>query len=251
MPASTPVPPAPTPAPVTTTAQARHRLAVALSPRRTRTQAMVGLLFVGLGFALAAQVRAVSTDDALSGARQEDLVRILDGLDARNDRLTAELRDLEDTRDELRTGTGTSSTAVQEARDRAQTLGILAGTIPATGPGVVVTVRDPAGQVDAASLLDAVQELRDAGAEAIQLGPVRVVAQTALVDGTAGSVVVDGTTLRAPYEIVAIGDPRTMAAALRIPGGVIESLRNLDARVSVQESDEVTVSAVRAVPPAQ
>ncbi|MCU0264798.1 MAG: DUF881 domain-containing protein [Actinomycetia bacterium] len=228
-----------------TTAEARHRLGVALRPRRTRTQAMVGALFVVLGFALATQVRTTAADDGLSTAREEDLVRILDDLGERNDRLAGEIRDLEDVRDELLTGTDQSATAIEEARARAAALGILAGTVPAVGPGVVVTVRDPQGQVDAAALLDAVQELRDAGAEAIQIGSVRVVAQTALLDDDPGSVVVDGRRLEAPYTITAIGDPRTLASALRIPGGVVESLRNVGGDAVVAERDEVEVTAVR------
>jgi len=103
--------------------------------------------------------------------------------------------------------------------------------------------------VDAAELLDTVQELRDAGAEAIQIGTVRVVASTSFVDpdpGT-GGVVVDGTTLTAPFLFSAIGDPATLATALDIPGGVLETLRQDGARGTVRQVDELTVSAIHAV----
>ena len=53
-------------------------------------------------------------------------------------------------------------------------LGILAGTKPAEGPGISLRIDDPRSQVDAAQVLDTIEELRDAGAEAIQLGNVRV-----------------------------------------------------------------------------
>ena len=51
--------------------------------------------------------------------------------------------------------------------------------------------------------------------------------------------------LRPPYRFLAIGDPQTIATALAIPGGVLDSLQRDDARGSVSESQEVVVDAVR------
>ncbi len=226
-------------------AASRARLRAALRPRASRSQIVIGLLFALLGLGLALQVRSTAQSDGLTTARESDLVRILDSLTNRNDRLAAERADLEATREALKSGTGQSSTALADARSRAATLGILAGTVAAKGPGIDITITDPAGKVDAATLLDAVQELRDAGAEALQIGNVRVVAQTWLLDGSNGGITVDGTTLTSPYRLVAIGDPRTMSGALRIPGGVVESLRNVGADIQVTEQVQVQVTALR------
>jgi hypothetical protein len=78
----------------------------------------------------------------------------------------------------------------------------------------MVRITDPRGAVNAGLVLSAVQELRDAGAEAIQINDVRVVAASWFDDGSSG-LVVSGTKLRAPYTIYAIGDARTIAEALR------------------------------------
>ena len=80
---------------------------------------------------------------------------------------------------------------------------------------------------------------------------VRVVASTSFLDGEPGSVVVDGRVLRAPYTILAIGDARTMSAALRIPGGVVESLRGLGGDATVVESGTVSITALRPAPTPQ
>ena len=99
-------------------------------------------------------------------------------------------------------------------------------------------------------MLDAVQELRDAGAEAIQIGDVRVVASTSFVDAPDRSgIAVDGTVVAPPYTIRAIGDPDVLEPALRIPGGVVPRLENDGDRVSVTELDLVVVDALRAVAP--
>jgi uncharacterized protein YlxW (UPF0749 family) len=210
-------------------------------------RALIAVLLGVLGFALAAQVQSDRRSQAgLATARQEDLVRILDDLTSRGERLRSELADLEALRTRLTTGTDRRQAALEEARRRARTLGVLAGTVAATGPGIVLTVSDPQGNVRADVLLDALEELRDAGAEAIQLGTVRVVAATYLVDHEGGGLEVDGVVLQAPYRFLVIGDPRTLAAALGIPGGVSDAVaRNPGARATVEERSVVRVAALR------
>jgi len=227
------------------TAAGWRRLGAALRPRRSRSQAAIAALFVLLGLGLALQVRSNAQFDGLSTARESDLIAILDDLTSRNERLAAEQRDLQATRDQLASGTDRAAAALAEAQQRAATLGILAGTVPAKGPGLTITMTDPQGKVDAATVLDAVEELRDAGAEVLQIGSVRVVASTYFLDARPGTVIADGTTLTAPYTFLAIGDPRTMSAALRIPGGVVETLRGLGADASVVETSVLTVTALR------
>jgi uncharacterized protein YlxW (UPF0749 family) len=117
---------------------------------------------------------------------------------------------------------------------------------------VTLQIDDPQAAVDAAQLLDTVQELRDAGAEAIQIGSVRVVASASFVDpdpGGAGGVVVDGTTLSPPFTFTAIGEPSTLKTALDIPGGVLETLRQDGARGTVRTVDDLKVTALATVAP--
>jgi uncharacterized protein YlxW (UPF0749 family) len=224
-----------------------------LRPKLTRAGLVAAVLCGVLGFAAAVQVRA-NQDAGLSGLRQTDLVRILDDVSERSARLQAEARDLETTRDQVTNGTDGSRAALEEARNRLRTLGILAGTLPASGPGIEFTITDDAGDVEADVLLDALQELRDAGAEAVELGTVggarvRVVAGTSLVDVEGKAAVeVDGTRLASPYRFRVIGEARTLAAALDIPGGVLDVLRQHDARGDVTQVSALTISSLRAAP---
>ena len=229
----------------------RRRLVTALLSRPSRAQVVAAVLLGLLGFAAAVQVRA-TRDEQLDGLRQTDLVRILDDVTERAARLQAEARELEDIRDQVSGGSSGTLAALEEARSRARVLGILAGTLPATGPGIEFTISDPGGEVDAAVLLDALQELRDAGAEAIELssvdGPaVRVIVSTYLVD-VEGGVEVDGTVLVSPYRFRVIGEPRTLAAALDIPGGVLDVLRQRQAQGVVTQLDRVEIASLRAAP---
>ena len=134
-----------------------RRLSRLLAPRLRRVDVAVAALLAVLGFAAVVQVRATQEDGPLAAARQEDLVQILDELSNRNDRLRAEVSALEQTRAELTSGGDRSQAALEEARRRAQLLGVLAGTVPAQGPGLLLTITDPEGRISPAVLLDALE----------------------------------------------------------------------------------------------
>lgn len=243
---STPETPAPAEPGAKPQLTGRQRLVKGLwPPRVTRPQLIVALLLFVLGLGLAIQVRSNNDSSALRGARQEDLVRILDELDDRTERLEEEKRRLE----EQRTGLENSSDQAEEARkqtvERERQLGILAGTVAAQGPGITLTIEDRKGAIEADMLLDAIQELRAAGAEAIQINDVRVVANTYLSDAGGGGVRVDGRKVGEPYLFKVIGKPQDLEPALNIPGGVVQTLEKEQATVTVERSEKIVVDALR------
>jgi uncharacterized protein YlxW (UPF0749 family) len=215
--------------------------------RRRIFTAVIAVLTALLGFAIVLQVRQNSGSDNLANLRDNDLVGILDDQNARADRLRAQIAGLENTLNQLRNSGDRSAAARRQAEQDAQALAILLGTVPAIGPGVVVTVADPRGKLGPEDLLDVVEELRGAGAEAIQFGSVRVSTNTAFT-GTPGHVSVDGTPLTAPYTVLAIGDSKTLDTALNIPGGVADAVRNAGGQLSVDDRASVRISATRALP---
>jgi uncharacterized protein YlxW (UPF0749 family) len=117
-----------------------------------------------------------------------------------------------------------------------------------TGPGLEVIIEDPNGQVTFDILVDSVQELRDAGAEALTVGGRRVGASSAFGQSR-GRVTLDGTVLAVPYSIAAIGPAETMEGGLQIPGGALDSLRALNGvSASVRRSGSLSMPALEAAP---
>jgi uncharacterized protein YlxW (UPF0749 family) len=214
---------------------------------RHGSAALIGVLTLLLGFAIAVQVHANSSGDALSGLREDDLIGILDNQNERADRLRQQIADLQQNLRQLQDSGDRSAAARKQAAAQSRALGILLGTLPASGPGVLVTVTDPDGKLTGEDLLDVVEELRGAGAEAIQFGSVRVTTSTSF-EGSGGTVDVDGTELRTPYRVTAIGDPKTLDTALNIPGGVAATVRAAGGELSVQELHKVRVTVTRTVP---
>jgi uncharacterized protein YlxW (UPF0749 family) len=216
--------------------------------RRSTAGLLIGLLVGLLAFAIVVQVRSNNRDPQLATARQDDLVRILSDLTAREQRQRAEIAKLEQTRSQLASGALGKEAALAEARRRASELGVLAGTLPAEGQGLLIRMMPGDRGIRAATVLEAVEELRGSGAEAMQIagaaGPaVRIVASTYFVDGPDG-LVVDGHALTSPYTISVIGPAQTMRTALTIPGGVADAVQRDGGNVTVDEPGTVRVDAL-------
>lgn len=228
----------------------RRRLRSALRPGFSRGHLLAGLLCAVLGFALVTQVR--QTEASTIGAlRQDELITLLQKVTAESDRLDEQARDLDARLADLRTGTDRAAVAEKVARDQLDVYGVLAGTRRAQGPGIELTVQDPSGAVDAALMVDVVQELRGAGAEAMQIGGERIVATTAFTDHPQGQgLLIGDRPVSPPYVVLAIGEAASLHRALAIPGGALETLDSRRASGRVEERATITVSALRPVPSA-
>lgn len=237
-----------------TTEHGRHELpddtGPAASGRRRQPvfATLAVLLCVMLGVAIATQVRQTDTGDALDTARPADLLVLLDSLRQREAALNTEVADLQRTLTALQAAGSGDQAAIEAAQARLAALSILIGTVAATGPGVAITIEDPGPGVTPETVLDVINELRAAGAEAMQISDerqaVRVGVDTWVV-GVPGALVVDDKTLNPPYSVVAIGDPPTLAAAMNIPGGATDSIEVVGGTMSVQQQDYLEVTALR------
>jgi uncharacterized protein YlxW (UPF0749 family) len=214
------------------------------------SSALIGALLALLGFALAIQLRSSSGDQSFAGARQEDLVRILDDQNSQQDRLRQQIAALQSAQSRLDNG-GDASAAASEASERANALGVLTGTVAATGPGITATLSDPLSGLHAEDLLDVVAELRGAGAEAIQIDSVRIGLSSSFSDASDGSVTADGVRLERPYTVLAIGNAETLDTALTIPGGVAATAKAAGGALSITRSASIDIKATRATPTPQ
>lgn len=203
-----------------------------------RSQLLIAALCLLLGFGIVAQVRQTQGDE-LSGMRQEDLVRLLDEITQRNEALAQEGEELRDDRAALLSG----SDASRSAAEYLQVQQILAGTIPVEGPGVLVIVTDTE-DVRPQEMVHMLEELRNAGAEAIELSGVRIVASSHFTQ-TEDGLLVDGIRLGERHEWRVIGHADTLAGALEIPGGALAAFRAADAQVELTQRDLIQVTAIR------
>lgn len=226
----------------------RQRLLRALL-RPSRGQVVVAVLLSVLAFAAVTQVRATHVDEAeFESYREQDLIDVLSGLAGTTQRAEAEIKRLERTRDDLLSDSDRRKAALTQAREEADTLRILAGQVPVAGPGLRIVIEEETDTVSAQTLLDMVQELRTAGAEAIQVdGRVRLVAQSAFAPASSGGsgVVIDGQELEAPYVFDVIGDPHNLEGALTFPNGPRKQVDREGGTMAYEEFSRLEITAVR------
>jgi len=184
----------------------------------------VALVAALVGFLLVGQARGQQRfSQRLQAESEGDLTRILASLNATADQQNDEIATLKLQLQALKDTSQRNSAAEQAARQQLDDLEVLAGTVPVHGPGVVVTIDDPERSLAYDSLIDTVEELRDAGAEAIAINQRRVSATTAFAEAN-DAITIDGSAWQAPYIVTAIGQASTLESGLEIPGGAVDSL---------------------------
>ncbi len=95
------------------------------------------------------------------------------------------------------------------------------GLVEATGPGVEVQI---SGGITALDLQDLINEVRNAGSEALALNGQRMVARSVIV-GSNGDIRLEGTRMSPPYRLQAMGGPDTLEKALNRKGGLVALLQ--------------------------
>lgn len=194
--------------------------AAALQPPsegRRRSGALIALLLFGLLVGVAIVQTTRQADSASAGRAalvQEIGVRRarLAAQQRRLDRLTADVTQLTGTVNDL----GDRLNAVRRRSDR---LGQQTGFAAVSGPGLTVTVSDApgvdaAGAVRAEDLAILVDALYNAGAEAVSINDQRLTALTSL-HNSGNSIGIDQVSLKSPYVVKALGEPRTLAPRLQ------------------------------------
>jgi uncharacterized protein YlxW (UPF0749 family) len=208
------------------------------------------LIFALFGIMLAMQFRARPTiSGPLQYQRSEELSLLLKVTEEERDKLKEEvsllreqLADTKSVEDQVR--------GLQE--ELAKTM-ILAGVSEVRGPGISLIVSDSTapsqpGQdpnlfvVHDKDLLEIVNEVFAAGAEAVSVNGQRIVATTEVT--CAGNVImINGVRQAPPFEILAIGDPATLEGGLKMRGGLIDNLTFWKLEVKLTTEEEVEIPA--------
>jgi uncharacterized protein YlxW (UPF0749 family) len=174
---------------------------------------LLGVLAVG-------QLRGQAGIPELAGLSAQDLTLLIANLTARNDQLRDEVAELGRQEAQLAAANARGETTVDQLRADLERIRAWAGLTGVTGQGVTITVR---GTIGGDGIEDLLNELRNAGAEAIAVGSVRVVPGV-VVAGAPGALSIEGQPLGDSFVVRAIGSSQILTGTLTRTGGVIAQI---------------------------
>lgn len=209
--------------------------------RGTRQRWAMTVVAAVLGVLVVAQLRSQAANPGLSALSAQELTLVIANVNTRNEQLRGEVASLQRQLASLTEARDRGDSALGQLRADLVTLEAWAGLSAVIGPGVSIRV---SGDIAGEGIEDLLNELRNAGAEAIAVEDVRVVPGT-VVYGTPGALSIDNVLLPDSFEIRAIASPQILTGTLTRAGGVIAQLGATypDASFSVTPLDAVTIPA--------
>ena len=211
-----------------------------MTPRQ-RNRLTITAVALLLGVLVVAQLRSQVADASLSQQSAQDLTLLVANLNTQNEELRSEVATLESQLTALTDSHARGDSAAGQLRADLDRIQGWAGLRAVDGSGISIRI---AGKIGGDGVEDLLNELRNAGAEAIAIGGVRVVPGT-VVAGAAGALSVENTALNGTFEIRAIGSPQILTGSLTRAGGIIAQLSVTfpDAEISVTPLDTIAIPA--------
>jgi uncharacterized protein YlxW (UPF0749 family) len=196
---------------------------------RLRSQIAVAAVALALGVLVVVQLRAQAGSAGLAQLSSQDLTVLVANLNARNDQLRREVSLLEDELAALNENRSRGDESIDELRADLRRVRAYTGLDAVGGPGVTISV---AGPIDGSGVEELINELRNAGAEAIGVEEIRIVTGV-VVSGPPGGASIGGVPLGPTFELSAIGAPDKLTGSLTRSGGVIAQLAATEPGVTV------------------
>lgn len=196
---------------------------------------LIGLLLVG-------QLRSQTRPRELASLSAQELSTLIETLSTRNQQLSAGLADLNEQLRSYRLASTQGESNRTLGSENLRRIAAFAGLLPVDGQGLELRVD---GALDAIALNDLVNELRNAGAEAIAVDSVRVTARSVAVQG-ARALELDGVEIGRRFTVRAIGNPEALLSALERPGGIVSQLQQfVSATIDAEQKTTLHLPATR------
>jgi len=203
-------------------------------------QVSLALIAMLIGITLVAQFRSQARPTALSSLPVAELSTRIQTLSDANRQLRAALAEQRDLLEEYQAAGAQGFSALDVSREEVRRIRAFSGLSGVEGQGILVRV---SGSLDAIAVNDLLNELRNAGAEALSLDDVRVTASSVVVQG-ARTLEIDNVAIGRTFRLLAIGDADGLVAALQRPGGIVTQLEQfVRATITVSPSEALHLPA--------
>lgn len=189
---------------------------------------------------------------AKSNQKTTEILNELSAVKAEKERLVEEVERLEDQLDKIQNSASEENAIVKSLTEELNRYKAFSGMTKVSGTGILVTIDNPPKDLnvgleknialDYKMLLDLINELNSAGAEAISINDQRMVNSTEV--RLAGSQVnVNTIPISPPFVIKAIGSSETLDSAINIRFGVVQNLQESGYYVEVKQVESLEIPA--------
>ncbi len=211
------------------------------SLRQPGNQLTVAAVAVLLGVLVVIQIRAQGGGSGLEALSATELTDLVANLNTRNDQIRTEIASTEQELAQLTGSQSRGETSLGQLQSDLARVQAWAGMRAVSGPGVEIILSGP---IPGTAVEDLLNELRNAGAEAMAIGGVRLVAGS-VVAGDPGDLSVEDTPLDDPFAIDALGNGATLTGSLTRAGGIIAQFRATfpGVEVTVTPVDRISLPA--------
>lgn len=219
----------------------KRRLRDILTARFRPIHLVIAIMMFALGFAFISQIK-IQSADPLDGVHEDELVLLLDQLTQSEQQLRVERAELTEQLQRLQSAHSQEQAAREAAEKERREAQILGGTQPVRGPGLLVTIIEGEQDISAQKFVTLLGELRNAGAEAMELNGHRIVASS-YIGREGDTLTISGQPVASPYLWRIIGNADTLQPALEIQRGAASQLRATGATIQIQRSDTVRIDS--------
>ena len=213
---------------------------------------ILGIMCFALTLGICVQVRTIRSTNSTIGQNQEanelrdEILRYKERYDNRFKELEEAEQELEKQREEATQ----NNSELEEAQQKITAGNKITGMTEVTGPGVTITLSDGKGIATSTlnpsqlivhdlDVLSVVNELINAGAEAICINDQRWVSTT-VISCRGNTIDINGERIGAPFVIKAIGLPEYLAGLERV-GGYLEYMKRDGVGVTLEKSNSITI----------
>lgn len=225
--------------------------------KNLKAQIALGVVCAVLAFAIATQLTSVRKNVAIESSqnqRTEELQLELGKEKEKNADLYLQLYSAQNDLNQYREEAEDSSGYAKILSEQLKRSEVLAGLTEVEGPGIILTLTDSLAMnkigmsaseneqfiIHDSDLRLAITELAAAGAEAYSINGQRIISNTPV--RCVGPVIeINEQKSAPPYEIRAIGDPKTLEAAVNMRGGLSDLFSSVGIGVEVKTQEKILI----------
>jgi len=223
-----------------------------LNKEKIRAYIWIAIVSIILGVIISFQIRVVQ-NNLLNGlspsVRSRELVIELESVNEKKKNLEEDIKNLEDELEKIKTSTAKENTLIDSLYRQSEKCKKFAGATKVHGPGVTISIENSKEEYASNSLniiyeynliLNLINELNAAGAEAISINDQRIVNSSEI--RTAGNtLMVNKIPLTAPIEIKAIGNMKTLSASVNQRFGIVSIIREKGYFIETFQSSDIII----------